>query len=371
MKMTGLIFSGMYTDGLDYLTRNRTVASLPFGGRYRQIDFVLSNMVNSGIHRIGVITKYNYQSLMAHLGSCQDWDLNRKRGGLTILPPFASGSSGGYRGKIEELRAALPYLQHQTSDYVVLTDTDTICNINFHDVVEQHVASERDITVVAARILEQDMTTSELVFDSLDGQSVEASYLNYAARAGQYASLGMYVISRELLIEKVSALAAQGFYHLERDFIQQSFNRDGLKLGLYRFDRLAMKNRNILEYYHNSLKMKEEAVRNEIFRPEAPIYTTVRDEVPTYYGSESEVTDCLIADGCRIEGKADNSVLFRGVVIEKNAVVRNSVIMAGCVIREGAMVENAIIDKEATVSTLRRIVGAPLSPMIVQKGDII
>ncbi len=371
MKITGLIFSGMYNDGLDYLTRNRTVASLPFGGRYRQIDFVLSNMVNSGIQNIGVITKYNYQSLMTHLGSCQDWDLNRKRGGLTILPPFGTGSSGGYRGKIEELRAALPYLSQQDTEFVVLTDTDTICSIDFRDVVEAHAESEADVTVVAARAYEPDASTSELVFDSFDGKTAESIYLNYAARGGQYTSLGMYVIRRELLIEKVTALAARGFYHLERDFIQQGFNRDGLRLGLYRFDRLAMKNRNILEYYHNSLKMKDEAVRNEIFRPAAPIYTTVRDEVPTYYGSDSEVTDCLIADGCRIYGKADNSVLFRGVIIEKNAVVRNSVIMAGCVIREGAMVENAIIDKEATVSSLRKIVGAPLSPMIVQKGDII
>ena len=117
--------------------------------------------------------------------------------------------------------------------------------------------------------------------------------------------------------------------------------------------------------------MKNEEVRNEIFRPSAPVYTTVRDEVPTYYGENSQATDCLIADGCRIEGKVDNSVLFRKVVIEKNAVVRNSVIMAGCVNKEGAVVENAIIDKEATVSSLRRIVGAPTSPMIVQKGEII
>ena len=371
MNMTGLIFSGMYHDGLDDLTRNRTVASLPFGGRYRQIDFVLSNMVNSGIHRIGVMTKYRYQSLMAHLGSCQDWDLNRKRGGLTILPPFASESSGGYRGKIEELRAALPYLRKQIGDYVVLAETDTICSIDFRDVVAHHASSGRDMTVVAIPVPEADVTDSELVFDSPDGYNVKGIYLNYPAKEGQYASLGMYVIRRELLMEQISALAARGFYHLERDYIQQGFNRGELTLGLYPFAHLAMKNRTILEYYRNSLRLGEERVRNEIFRPEAPIYTTVRDEVPTYYGKDSAVTDCLMADGCRIEGKVDHAVLFRGVVIEKNAVVRNAIIMAGCVVREGAVVENAILDKEATVSALRRIVGAPLSPMILQKGAVV
>lgn len=370
MKIAGLIFSGMYNDGLDQLTRNRTVASLPFGGRYRQIDFVLSNMVNSNIHRIGVITKYNYQSLMDHLGSCQDWDLNRKRGGLTILPPFASSNTGGYRGKIEELRAALPFLSRYDDEYVVLADTDTICNIKIDEVVENHIASGKDITIVVSKVQEDEDNISELVLDA-DGDNVSSVYLNYAAKKGQYSSIGMYVISKELLIDKVTAYAARGFYHFERDYIQQSFNHGQINIGMYRFDGLIMKNRTIPEYFNNSLSMKDEKVRNEIFRPAAPIYTTVRDEVPTYYGENSEATDCLIADGCRIEGKVDNSVLFRKVVIEKNAVVRNSIIMAGCTIKEGAVVENAIIDKEATISSLRRIVGAPTSPMIVQKGEII
>ena len=371
MKTAGLIFSGIYNDGLDSLTKNRTVASLPIGGRYRQIDFVLSNMVNSGIHNIGVITKYNYQSLMDHLGSCQDWDLSRKRGGLTIIPPFASGTSGGYRGKIEELRAALPFLNQHHSEYVVLSDTDTICNIDFKKVVATHIDSGKDITIVAAPVSESETSISELAFDSDDGCEINGMYLNYAARRGQYTSLGMYIVRRDFLIKKVTDLSARGFYHMERDFIQQSFNKGELSVGLYRFDNLSMKNRNILEYYNNNLMMKEENVRNALFLPEAPIYTTVRDEVPTYYGNDSEVSDCVLADGCRIEGKIDNSVLFRGVVIEKNAVVRNSIIMAGSVIHEGAVVENAIIDKEASVSSMRRIIGATLSPMIIQKGEII
>ncbi len=371
MKITGLIFSGMYNDGLDHLTRNRTVASLPFGGRYRQIDFTLSNMVNSGIDNIGVITKYNYQSLMDHLGSCQDWDLNRKRGGLIFIPPFASGSSGGYRGKVEELRAALPFLGRHESDYVVLADTDTICNIDLKKVVAAHIESGKQMTIVAAPVAENESTISELAFDSADGMNVESIYLNYAARKGQYTSLGMYITKSDYLIDRVTALAARGFYHLERDFIQHEFNKGDTSLGIYRFDNLAMRNRNILEYYNNNLMMKDVSVRDELFIPEAPIYTTVRDEVPTYYGPSSEVTDCVLADGCHIEGKVDNSVLFRGVTIEKNAVVRNSIIMASCVIHEGAVVENAIIDKEASVSCMRRIIGAPISPMIIQKGEVI
>ncbi len=371
MKIAGLIFSGIYADGLENLTRNRTVASLPFGGRYRQIDFILSNMVNSEIYDIGVITKYNYQSLINHLGSLQDWDLNRKRGGLMIIPPFASGTSGGYRGKIEEIRAAVPFLRQVDCDYVVLSETDNICNIDLRGVIKEHIASGKDITVVASRAEENEAPVSEMVLDSSDGKNVSEIYLNYPAKVGQYSSLGIYVIKTELLIENIVSLAARGFYHLERDFIQFGHNKNTLDIGIYKFDGLVLKNRNIIEYYKNSLRMKDEAVKDEIFKKQAPIYTTVRDEVPTKYGEECSVSDCTIADGCRIEGRVENSVLFRGVKIGKNAVVKNSVIMAGCVIHEGAVVENAIIDKEATVSGLRRIIGAPTSPIIIQKGETI
>ncbi len=371
MKVAGLIFSGMYNDGLENLTRHRTIASLPFAGRYRQIDFILSDMVNSEIYDIGVITKSNYQSLIDHLGSCQDWDLNRKRGGLIIIPPFATGASGGYRGKMEELRNALWFIAQKDAEYIVLSDSDIICNIDFRKVIDDHAASGRDMTVIASRAKENEGSTSELVFDSPDGETIDGIYLNYPARAGQYASLGMYVVRKDYLVESINALAAKGYYHMERDFIQQGFNRGMLNVGIYEFGGAVLKNRSIQDYYNNSLMMKDEKIRSEIFCPSAPIYTTVRDEVPTHYGEESSVSDCLLADGCKIEGKVENSVLFRGVKIGKGAVVRNSVVMAGCVIHDGAVVENAIIDKGASVSGLRHIVGAPQSPIIIQKGEII
>ncbi len=371
MKVAGLIFSGMYSDGLDYLTKNRTTASLPFGGRYRQIDFVLSNMVNSKIFDIGVITKYNYQSLIDHLGSYQDWDLNRKRGGLMLIPPFATSTSGGYRGKIDELRAALPFLKKRNSEYVVLSGSDFICSIDFRKIIHEHISSGRDISIVASKIINDETSESELVFDSHDGKSIEDIYLNYYAKTGQYSSLSMYIMKREFLIENILSLTAKGFYHFERDFIQKEFNKKTLNVGISEFHGLVLKNRDISEYFNNSLKMKYESVRQEIFKKEAPIYTTVRDEAPTYYGENSVVSDCIIADGCKIEGKVENSVLFRGINVGKNTVVRNSIIMAGCVISDGAVVENAIIDKEVHVSKLRKIIGAPHSPTVIQKGETI
>jgi len=149
-RLSGIIFSNIYDGALGDLTAKRTVASLPFGGRYRQIDFVLSNMVNSNITSVGVITKYNYESLMDHLGSCEEWDLNRKNGGLYIIPPFAFGRSDVYHGKLEALYTALNFLKSQNSEYIVVSDTITICNIDYRQVLDNHIASGKDVTAIAA-----------------------------------------------------------------------------------------------------------------------------------------------------------------------------------------------------------------------------
>ena len=148
MDMMGIIFSNIYDNNMGELTRERTSASIPFGGRYRQIDFILSNMANSGIRDIGIITKYNYQSLMDHLGNCDEWDL-KLGDGVRFLPPYATGHTGAYRGKLEALQTALPVLERNDSDYVVLADTTVLCTINFLEVLEKHVESGCDITVVS------------------------------------------------------------------------------------------------------------------------------------------------------------------------------------------------------------------------------
>ncbi len=367
MSTAGIILSGIYSDGLDPITKSRTVASLPFGGRYRQIDFILSNMVNSGIVNVGIITKYNYRSLIDHLGSCQDWDLNRKLGGVKIIPPFASGDIGGYRGKIEELRAALPYLKELKSEFVVLADTDTICNIALKPVIERHRASGRDVTIVASPVNADETDVSEFVFDAEDGVP-DSIYLNYQGRRGQFSSDGIYVFSREFLIDRVEYFAARGFYHLERDLLQQGFNSGVLSVGLYIFDGIVLKNRTIPAYLRNSLSLTDKKIREGLFRQDRPVYTAVRDEIPTYYGNGSEVKDSTIADGCRIYGKIERSVIFRGVTVEKNAVVKNSVIMDSCVIRSGARVENAVIDKNVEIFEGETICGSADSPAIVGKG---
>ena len=370
MKMTGIVFSNIYDDTLGELTSKRTVASLPFGGRYRQIDFILSNMVNSNITSIGVITKYNYQSLMDHLGSCEEWDLNRKNGGLYILPPFASGRSVVYKGKLEALHNAVQFLESCNSEYVVLSDSVTICNINYNKVLEEHIKNKKDITVIATTP-ENYVEDNGLCIELSDSGETEKILVDYPAKENSLVGMGMYIMDREILIKEVEEAVATGLYHFERDFLQSKFNKGELSVNTYKFEGKTLCNRNIPEYFKNNLALLDEEVCRDIFRKTSPIYTKVRDEVPTRYGENCEVNECLIADGCVIEGKVERSVLFRNVKIKENVEIKNSVIMQGANIGKGAYLENVIMDKDVTISEDVKLIGAENNPVIIRKGETV
>ena len=368
MNAAGLILSGIYSDRLDPIAGHRTVASLPFGGRYRHIDFILSSMVNSGISDVGIITKNNYQSLIDHLGSFQDWDLNRRRGGAKLIPPHAAKDLGDYRGKIEELRAGIPFLRGIDADYVVVADTLTLCSIDLRRVVEAHAKSLNDITIVVSEVKKDEEDLSELVFDPGPDDAPERIYLNRSGVVGQYSSDGIYVVSRNFLIDRIEAFASAGYYHLERDLILQGFNTGELKVGLYKFGGTVLKNRSIPEYFENSFSLLDPSVGEGLFLPDRPVYTAIRDEQPTRYGAGCRVVECIVADGSRIDGEARRSVISRGVVIEKGASVINSVIMDGCVIRSGARVENAVLDRYVDVGSACILRGSPQAPVVIEKN---
>lgn len=369
-KMSGIIFSNIYDGVLGDLTAKRTVASLPFGGRYRQIDYVLSNMVNSNITSVGVITKYNYESLMDHLGSCEEWDLNRKTGGLFIIPPFASGKSEVYHGKLEALYTALNFLNSQKSEYVVLSDTITICNINYEAVLAEHIASGKDITVVVSP-KKEDGINYPVIYEANSDSSAKNIKINCKAKDNSFVGLGMFIMEREALIDVVSECVAAGCYHFEKDFLQNYFNEGRLSVNLFVFDGVVLRNRDVTSYLKNNIKLIDEEVHKGLYKSEAPIYTKVRDEIPTFYGENCKVDDCIVADGCRIYGELENSVLFRDVTIEEGAHVIGSIIMQGTKIKKGAYIENAIIDKNVTITDGIRLIGAQTTPVIIKKGETI
>ena len=345
MTTMGIIFANIYDSSLGELTNKRTMASLPYGGRYRQIDFSLSNMTNSAIRHIGIITKYNYQSLMNHIGSGQEWDLELGEGGLEFLTPFAMGHNGSYRGKLEALDSAMNFLKISTEEYVVLADSGVLCAINLEKIVEAHAASGADVTVVVKDGICNGQKQLDLAVKVDADDRVTDVAVDYCAGEQYLASMGLFVIRRELLMREVTEAVAHNRYHFERDLVMHGFAETGMKVNAYRYDGVALFN--------------------------TEIYTKVRDEVPAYYGEHSEIDDCVVADGCVLEGSAVNSVLFRSVKLGEGASVRNSVIMQRCTIGEGADLECVIMDMDVVVRPGAVLRGTMDHPLVFKRGEVV
>ncbi len=370
MKAMGIIFSNIYDSSLGELTNHRTVASLPFGGRYRQIDFPLSNMSNSGIYKIGIITKYNYRSLMDHLGTCSAWDLNRKNEGVVFLPPFAEGNTGAvYKGKLEALYSAVHFIDNPAYDYVVICDSTVLCNIDFDRVIDAHVASGNDVTVVVNNTKTE--KTCPLVCTADANGSVGEMKIGSVPAEGECVGLGMFVVGRERLVEAIRDSYARGYVHFERDYLQRRFNDGQLKVGAYAFDGVVLYNSDIESYYENSMALLDKNVRDGIFQTDTPIYTKVRDEAPTYYAEGSKLSNCIVADGCVMRGSVSDSVIFRQVTVEKDASIKSSIVMQGATIGEGAVLDCVILDKNVTVKPGACLKGTPKHPVIVKKGETV
>ncbi len=369
MNAAGIIFSNLYDAPMGELTKRRTVASMPFGGRYRFIDFVLSNMSNSGLTSIGIITKYNYQSLMDHLGSCSEWDLNRKNSGVYIIPPFATGFTNVYRGNLEALENALSFLYTRKEKYVIMCDTTVICNINFEDVLENHKKSKADITVIASPD-KTNFAPTDLFVKETSGKATDIS-IGKPVADDFLLGMGMFVIDRKMLITAVQNYVARGRFSFERDFLQDEFNLGNLNVNVFKFEKTVLKNHSIKSYFENNFKLMDLKVRDEIFSKGAPVYTKVRDEAPTFYHKNSVVENCIIADGCTLTGIAKNSIFFRDVKLKAGALVQNCIVMQGSKIGKGARLEYVIIDKNVTINENVALCGSKEIPLIIPKGTTV
>lgn len=370
MELMGIIFSNIYDEHLGEVTKQRTLASLPFGGRYRLIDFVLSNMVNSEITNVGVITKSNYQSLMDHLGKGKEWDLDRKIDGLFILPPFGTGQKTVYRDKIEALWGAKRYLERSNEEYVLMSDSNIICSIDYTEVLKQHILAKADITMVTRKEEIKDKSNIKgIAVKTNTRRRVTDVLVNYNRPGIEQCGMGMYLLKRKLLLELLEEANSYNLLDFDRDIIQAKHKK--LKIMVWEHKGTALRIDSTQSYFEANMALLDKEVRDAVFRGEGFVYTKVRDEVPTYYGRKSEVENCLIADGCRIEGRAENCVLFRGVTIAEGAAVKNSILMQDTHVGKDVSLDYIITDKEVEITDGRMLMGAPQHQIIINKGKIV
>lgn len=362
-----LVFANMHDTTLGDMTKNRTMGSVMFGGRYRLIDFPLSNMVNSGISEVGVITKSNYQSLLDHLGSAREWDLARKKGGLYILPPFGNVESTLYRGRIEALYGAMSFIKHSRAKYVILSDCDVVTNIDYKPIVAAHIESGADITAVAHTGVysSEDIKTST-VFNVDADKNVTSVLINPDISGTCTTSLNVFVMSMDFLIETVNDAMARGNVSFERNILQEKCRE--LKIKIYEYDNYFSKLNSPESYFKSNMALLEPENARKLFVPKRSIYTKVSDNAPVKYDLDSKVSNSLIADGCIIEGEVENSVLFRGVKVGKGAKVKNCILMQGTVVGDNAELNYLITDKNVSICENHILTSSPQYPMYVGKG---
>lgn len=366
-NVLGLVFANMHDTTLGDMTKNRTMGSVMFGGRYRLIDFPLSNMVNSGISEVGVITKSNYQSLLDHLGSAREWDLARKKGGLYILPPFGNVESTLYRGRIEALYGAMSFIKHSRAKYVILSDCDVVTNIDYKPIVAAHIESGADITAVAhTGVYSSDDIKTSTVFNVDADKNVTSVLINPDISGTCTTSLNVFVMSMDFLIETVNDAMARGNVSFERNILQEKCRE--LKIKIYEYDNYFSKLNSPESYFKSNMALLEPENARKLFVPKRSIYTKVSDNAPVKYDLDSKVSNSLIADGCIIEGEVENSVLFRGVKVGKGAKVKNCILMQGTVVGDNAELNYLITDKSVSICENHILTSSPQYPMYVGKG---
>lgn len=366
-NVLGLVFANMHDTTLGDMTKNRTMGSVMFGGRYRLIDFPLSNMVNSGISEVGVITKSNYQSLLDHLGSAREWDLARKKGGLYILPPFGNVESTLYRGRIEALYGAMSFIKHSRAKYVILSDCDVVTNIDYKPIVAAHIESGADITAVAhTGVYSSDDIKTSTVFNVDADKNVTSVLINPDISGTCTTSLNVSVMSMDFLIETVNDAMARGNVSFERNILQEKCRE--LKIKIYEYDNYFSKLNSPESYFKSNMALLEPENARKLFVPKRSIYTKVSDNAPVKYDLDSKVSNSLIADGCIIEGEVENSVLFRGVKVDKGAKVKNCILMQGTVVGDNAELSYLITDKNVSICENHILTSSPQYPMYVGKG---
>ena len=365
-NMLGLVFSNMHEERVRELTENRTMGSLPFGGRYCLIDFPLSNMVNSGINKVGVLTNSHYQSLMDHLGSGKAWDLSRKREGLFLLPPFEAESSGG---RIESLSSAESFLKNSKEEYVLLTDSDTVCNIDYGDVLARHVENRADITVVCRRgVPPEKLCDTAVYLTDADGR-VSDMLIHPPAQGECRYGMSMMLIRRELLLRLVADCVSRNRCDFKRDLLQR--NIADYRVFVYEFRGFAKTVCSGAAYFEANMALLDPGVRAQLFDASRPIYTKVRDDMPARYGLGASVSDSIVADGCVIEGEVRGSVLFRGVRVGKNAAVENCVVLQDSAVGANSRLNYVVADKKVLIQEERSLQGFESYPVYIAKGSIV
>lgn len=370
----GIIFPNSYDNLVPELAGDRLMASIPFAGRYRIIDFLLSSLANCGISNIAIVVRENYHSLMDHLGSGRAWDLLRKNGGLSIFPPYAEKNMKVYSGRVEALDSILPYLKSKKEKYVIMMDANIAVDFDFNAMLAEHIESGADVTVayteqeIPAELIRAGVHGDMYYTLKLDDGRVRRIFMNSEMCGKQNLSMNIYIMDREALIDKIHAAFVRGSSCFERDILAPRLEKYNIR-G-YKYDGYYARICGLKSYFDENMKLLDDENLDALFTG-GQIYTKIRDDNPTRYINGCKTKNNLVADGCVIEGDVENCVLFRGVKIAKGAKIRNSVLMQDTVVNAGARLDYVVTDKNVTIEVGQELKGTDTQPFYVAKGHTV
>ncbi|GMQ62419.1 glucose-1-phosphate adenylyltransferase subunit GlgD [Vallitalea maricola] len=349
MRAIGVILTGGKNEKLHELTDNRILAAMPIAGCYRAIDFSLSNMTNSGIKKVAVITQYNSRPLIEHLSSSKWWDFGRKQGGLFIFSPNRSQKSNfWYRGTADAIYQNLDYLKDSHEPYAIISSGNVICKVDYNKILEYHVDKRADITIVCKDMknTNEDLRRFGMVLKNDENRIIDFEEKPLEPQ-GTIISTGIYVVRRRLLIELIEEILSGERYDIVNDIIIRY--RKQKKIYAYMHNEYFNSIANVESYYNCNMDFLDKNNRKYFFGNFPYISSKVQDEPPAKYNSGSVISNSLISGGCIINGKVNNSILFRKVFIGKNTSINNSIILDGAYIGNNCCIENSIVNTDTVI----------------------
>ena len=363
----GLIVADDRRIQLGELSRPRALSAMPFGGRYRIVDFALSNMVNSGIHTVGISTYNKYKSLMDHIGTGSAWDLDRKTQGLFLLPPFIS-SETFTAASDDDLSGVLSLYRELTQQYIVICSSNIVMNTTFMDLELFHHERKADITVMYNRDGDKGGPPN-IILDMTRLGRIKGVYEDPLNPVSNRSSLGAVIMERELFVHILGDAVARGQANIDIDYLVKQYDR--YKVYGYEFKGTVLRINSTQTYFSETMRALSEPERSDIFWPEVPVFTKVKDEAPAIYSDSCVVENSMISDGCLVQGSIHNSMLFRGVTVSGQAKLNNCIIFQDSFISEGCELENVIIDKDCIIRPGIKLIGQTAYPVVIGKGSVV
>ena len=369
MRAIGIVLAGGNSKRMRELSNKRAIAAMPIAGSFRSVDFALSNMSNSHIQSVAVLTQYNSRSLNEHLSSSKWWDFGRKQGGMYVFTPTITAEhSDWYRGTADSLYQNLQFLKSSHEPYVVIASGDGIYKLDYGKVLEYHIEKKADITMVVKKLEDRsEINRFGVVSMTEEGRVTEIDEKPLETNLSTV-STGIYIIRRRLLIELIEKAAEEDRHDFVRDILVRYKNLK--KIYAYKLDTYWSNISTVNSYYKTNMDFLKKDVRNYFFKQYPDIYTKVEDLPPAKYNFGAEVRNSLVSSGCIVNGCVENSVLFKKIYIGNNSVVKNCIILNDVYIGDNSYLENCIVESGSTIKANSRYVGEGDPIIVVEDNPI-